>query len=138
MFANDDSSKYGAPPSYEEATSNNPEGPPVQGYAPVQSTFNGPVGAPGVPPYPVTSEGVGGFTFPQYPTYPSSYPASHYPPQSGYPVANTTGQTCAGQYGQQYLTDTYARMRRRKIIFMTLFIFIMILVIFAITRWLLT
>jgi hypothetical protein len=94
-----DSSKYGAPPSYEEATSPNPNAPPVQGYAPMQNAFNGPVGAPGVPPYsvnsespyPVPSEGVGGFAYPQYPGYPSSYPANQYQPPSGYTTANTTG-----------------------------------------------
>lgn len=148
MLTNEDASKQGAPPSYEEATSNNPSSggtQPLPGYTPVQGGYGGP--PPGVPPYPGNSEGVGGFTYPQYPSYPANYPANQYPPPSGYPVTNTTGgypgQTCGGQYGQygqtpQFAADMDRRIRRRKIIFMTIFIFIMLLVIFAVTRWFLT
>ncbi|XP_022303054.1 uncharacterized protein LOC111110741 [Crassostrea virginica] len=139
-MSNDDPSKYGAPPSYEEAVSANPQtNAPIQGYTPVQG---------GVPPYPVNSDGTGGMPYSPYTAYPTSYPTSQYPPQSGYPpTVSSTGvypgqaSGCGyGQYGQnrQIPTELDRRRARRKLVFMTLFIFIMLLVIFALIRWFLT
>ena len=91
-----DPSKYGAPPSYEEAVSANPQtNAPIQGYTPVQG---------GVPPYPVNSDGTGGMPYSPYTAYPTSYPTSQYPPQSGYPptISNT------GVYaGEPYHSDVH-------------------------------
>lgn len=142
-------SKYGAPPSYEEATSGIPQTthPSSYTYPLAQSGFSATTtGSSDAQPHLLSSEGTQGLPYPQYPQYPSSYPSSPYPPQSGYPIntaATYQGQTCGvgyGQYGQnqQIPSELDRRMRRRKIVFMSLFIFIVLLVIFALTRWFLT
>ncbi|XP_052683581.1 uncharacterized protein LOC128163929 [Crassostrea angulata] len=142
-----DPSKYGAPPSYEEATSGIPPTTDPSGYPVAQSGLSATTtGTSDTQPHLLSSEGTQGLPYPQYSQYPSSYPSSPYPPQSGYPIntaAAYQGPTCGvgyGQYGQnqQIPSELDRRMRRRKIVFMSMFIFVVLLVIFALTRWFLT
>lgn len=141
-----DPSKYGAPPSYEEAISGIPQTTNPSGYTypPAQSGYSG----------TTTSsvdtqahEGTQGLPYAQYPQYPSSYsssyPSSPYPPESSYPSntpATYPGQTCGLGYGhnQQIPTELDRQMRKKRIVFMSMFILIVLLVIFALTRWFLS
>ncbi|XP_062582107.1 uncharacterized protein LOC134243893 isoform X2 [Saccostrea cucullata] len=145
-----------APPSYEEATSSNPfMVPQIQGYTPVSCGFSGSTtestGEP--PPYSLNSDDIHiDVAFPSrqcppYPTeYPSYFPANHYPPPPGYPVVSPTG-TYLGQTNDRdcrqdrYIASFYPedtaieeQMKRRKIFCMLLIVFVVLLVIFAITK----